>query len=110
MKKINLPSGEKLYYVAQAQFFRHSLLTNCLAIATSDLVRQKVYAQFKKLPNLISLPKAGQPFRFWSLDKIVNLWLPAPNGPTYVIVAVDSFSKWVEQGALPHLNSHKTAS
>ncbi len=33
----------------------------------------------------------------------------APDGAEDVIVAVDPYSKWVELGRLPKLNSHETA-
>ena len=34
---------------------------------------------------------------------------PSPRGEQHVIVAVDCFTKWVEVGILPSLDSHSTA-
>ena len=39
----------------------------------------------------------------------MNFTPPAPDGATDVILAVDPFTKWVEVGTVPSLNSHEVA-
>lgn len=49
------------------------------------------------------------PFSSWSIDTIVNLSPPAPDGSTSVLVCVDTMSKWVEVGPIMTLDSLSTA-
>ena len=37
----------------------------------------------------------------WSIDTITNL-PPDPEGNSYIVVAVDAFTKWVELGIFPN--------
>ena len=77
--------------------------------AYNNMASQVERANFKQPPYLHPAEKGGAPFRIWCVDTIVNLVPPAPSGATSLIVAIDPFSKWVESGLLPELNSLETA-
>ena len=53
--------------------------------------------------------KGARPFMCWCIDTIVRLSPPAPNGAQDVLVCIDPFSRWIEIGAIPNLNSHEVA-
>ena len=82
---------------------------DCLEHASRTLAAQKEKAKFKPARYLYPTEKAAAPFRIWCIDTIVGLKPAAPDGATDVLVAVDPFTKWVEAGAVPTLNSHETA-
>ena len=82
---------------------------DCHAMVQACLARQKEAARFRPPPYLHPAEKAAAPFRVWCLDSAVNFTPPAPDGATDVILAVDPFTKWVEVGTVPSLNSHEVA-
>ena len=41
----------------------------------------------------------------WSIDTIVRMSPPAPDGACNILVAVDTFTKWVEIGTVQWLDS-----
>ena len=57
----------------------------------------------------MSTDKGAHPFMCWCIDTIVRLSPPAPNGAQDVLVCIDPFSRWIEIGAIPNLNSHEVA-
>ena len=81
----------------------------CHKVARTNLAHQKEAAKFRPPPYLHPAEKAAAPFRVWCLDTAVNFSPPAPDGATDVVLAVDPFSKWVEMGTVPTLNSHEVA-
>ena len=91
------------------QYFWRGLKTDCHRVAKENLARQKEAAKFRPPPYLHPAEKSAAPFRVWCLDSAVNFVPPAPDGATDVILAVDPFSKWVEIGTVPTLNSHEVA-
>lgn len=84
-------------------------MADCVETAYACLPRQRERATFKAPRFLFPVPKPAAPFRLWAIDCLTNLTPVAPDGSADVIIAVDPFSKWVEIGRLPVLNSHHTA-
>lgn len=85
------------------------MLTDCIEVAFACYPRQQEKAKFRSPPYLFPTPKPHAPFRLWAVDCLTGLSPPAPDGSTDVILAVDPFTKWVEVGPLPNLDSHHTA-
>ena len=69
------------------------------------LPRQTEAAKFEPPPYLIPTEKGAAPFRIWCVDTMGPLKPAAPDGATHIIVAVDTFTKWVEAGTVPIKNS-----
>ena len=82
---------------------------DCHRVAEACVGRLLEGARFPPPPYLHPIEKPAAPFRVWCLDSAVNFTPPAPDGATDVILAVDPFTKWVEIGTVPTLNSHEVA-
>lgn len=44
----------------------------------------------------------------WSIDTVVGMDPPAPDGSIYVVIMVDTFSKWVEIASIPNKSAEET--
>jgi hypothetical protein len=44
----------------------------------------------------------------WSIDTVVGMDPPAPDGSIYVILMIDTFSKWVEIASVPTKAAEET--
>ncbi len=109
LEDLGYPGGDRLYQAAKQQYFWRGMKVDCHKLAKTSLARQKEAAKFHPPPYLHPTEKSAAPFRVWCLDSAVNFTPPAPDGATDVILAVDPFSKWVEIGTVPTLNSHEVA-
>ena len=76
--------------------------------AKNSMEREIEGAKFRPPPYLYPISKPQAPFRIWCIDTVTNLTPAAPNGATDFLIAVCAYSKWVEVGAIPTLNSHET--
>ena len=66
-------------------------------------------AKFLAPPYLHPTEKGAAPFRFWCIDTMGPLKPAAPDGATHVVVAVDTFTKWIEAGTVTLKNSYEMA-
>ena len=48
--------------------------------------------------------RSRAPFAVWSIDTIMQMSPPVPDGAHNILVAVDTFTKWVEIGTVPRLD------
>ena len=85
------------------------MLADCEEVAKASMPRQIEAARFPSPKYLFPTEKGVQPFQIWAVDTITNLTPPAPDGSTDVILAICTFSKWLEFGLLKNLDSHHTA-
>lgn len=109
MRALGFPNGRRLYECLREQFYWQGLLADCLEAAAHSMPRLKQRARFRPPPFLHPCEKGAAPFRIWSVDSIVKLRPRAPDGAESIIVAVDTFTKWVELGTVPALDSHHAA-
>ena len=77
----------------------------CLQVAEECLPKQLEGAKFPHPPYLIPPDKGRQPFSGWSLDCITHLQPPGPHGETAIVLAVCTFSKWVEAAPMVDLKA-----
>ena len=78
-----------------------------MAAEAEPVLKEK--ARFQPPPYLHATSKMGGPFRFWCIDTITGLTPPAPDGGTYIFVAIDPFTRWVEIGRSAALTSFHVA-
>ena len=108
-QELGHPGGNRLYQAARNQYFWRGMQGDCLAVAKACMGRRRENVRFPPPPFLHPAEKPAAPFRVWCLDSAVNFTPPAPDGATDVILAVDPFTKWVEIGTVPTLNSWEVA-
>ena len=80
-----------------------------LAIVSTMMPRIVEAAKFEPSPYLYPTEKGAAPFRIWCIDTMGPLKSAAPNGATHIVVAVDTFTKWVEARTVPMKKSTEMA-
>lgn len=103
------PSGDRLYEVLRIQYFWTGMRADCRSLAATSLVRQMESAKFLSPPYLFPTSKGTRPFMVWSVDSVPKMKPRAPHGGDCIVIAICVFSKWVEIGAPPSLQSKDTA-
>lgn len=109
LRDLGYCGGERLYQHVRQQHVWSGLKQDCLEYSARSLPRQREGALFKPPPYLYPTERPFGPFRLWCVDTIVRLTPSAPDGSQDVVVAVDPFTRWVEVGRVPNLDSHQTA-
>ena len=102
------PSGLRLYLRLCATHYWRGMRKDCEEYAVNSSAAQIENAKFKPPKYLHPVPKGNRPFVEWSVDCIV-LTPPDKQGRQIAVVAVDSFTKWVEIGVLSDHSSQTLA-
>ena len=89
------------------KYFWPRMYTDIFQFQQSCLSCQKAKNVRQKHPPLHSLPIAGL-FTRWHMDFIGPL-RPSADGKKYILLVVDSFSRWPEAFALPNADAHTVA-
>ena len=106
-RNMGSPGGDRLYEHVRLRYYWRSMRADCMVVAQRSKVRQKELARFLEPPYLHVTERGAAPFRIWAIDTIVKLTPAAPDGSQNILVAIDPFTRWVEIGRIPHLNSHE---
>ena len=93
----------------RVNYFWAGMKADCRALAMDSLVRQMEAAKFQDPPYLFPVSKGTRPFMVWSVDSMPKMKPTAPHGGSAIVIAVCVFSKWVELGVPPSLESRHTA-
>ena len=104
---MRFPCGDKLYEHVHLRYYWRSMQADCIIVAQCSMVHQKESAHFLEPPYLHVTERGAAPFRIWAIDTIVKLTPAAPYGSQNILVAINPFTRWVEIGKIPHLNSHE---
>ena len=99
--------GDKLYEHVRLRYYWRLMQANCIVVAQCLTARQKELACFLEPTYLDVTEHGAAPFRIWAIDTIVKLPLATPDGSQNILVAIDPFTRWMEIGRIPHLNSHE---
>ena len=88
-------------------YFWPTILKDCIDFAKSCLACQK-YGPIQHVLaiNLQSVIKPW-PFRGWAMDIISKIYPPSSKNHTFILVATDYFTKWVEAIPLKTVNQSK---
>ena len=98
--QLGFPGGKRLYPLLKVRYYWAGMLRDCVQWCTVAPPNQVEQLKFKPPKHLHPTSKNRQPFHSWSIDLIVNLTPPGPNGEVHAVVAVDAMTKWPEIGAL----------
>ena len=90
----------------RSRYYWEGLYTDCILVTKSQLPSQVERAKFKPPPYLFPTEKGDRPLVVWSLDCIVGLSPPAPDGATACVVGTCAFSKFVEVARITSVDSY----
>ncbi|GKU89586.1 hypothetical protein SLEP1_g3710 [Rubroshorea leprosula] len=87
-------------------FFWSSVLKDCIAYAKGCKSCQ-IHGPLERVPasELNSIVKPW-PFRGWAIDLIGKVYPPSSKGHSFIIVATDYFTKWVEAKPMKKVNQY----
>ena len=105
LQQLGFPNGQQLAAALKGQVFWQGMQQDCIEVSQASRPRQVEGARFPLPPYLKPCEKGGGPFWIWVLDLIVRVKPVGPGGISHIIVAVCTFTKWVELGALASVDA-----